>query len=339
MEQIAAPQTAWSTAVGEADWIAASLAPFGQHLVASVVPPVFQGYARVLHPAHYAMAKGTRTVRWREIAAWSGVPLHPDSQFHSIALPPGPPAGPAPWNQGPERGSLDAADAWALIELLAAHTGTPSSCLFCLWDGWGWDTAMSAALPGEVPIPIPDPVPPEVRQGPRVRLPGRDYLLYTGPIDAALAFAGPTGQMPGLWWPADRAWCVASEVDLCWSYVGGTAALVGELITDPALEALPAVPAHPHSWVEAYIVDHAERTVAGLIGSGKASIETAGGTVRATLRRPGRMGRGGSLRIQSEGRHGVGSRAEHRLTASGGAELAAEITGYLTAALTGLVEG
>jgi hypothetical protein len=196
---------------------------------------------------------------------------------------------------------------------------------------------MSAALPGEVPIPIPDPVPPEVRQGPRVRLQGRDYLLYTGPIDAALAFAGSTGQTPSLWWPADRAWCVVSEVDLCWSYVGGSAALVGELVTDPAIEALPADPWHLHSWVEGYIVEHAQRTVSGLIGTGKASIETAGGTVRATLRQPGR--RSGSLRIQSEGRHVVNSREEHRLTASGEAELAAEITGYLTMALTGLVEG
>jgi hypothetical protein len=339
MEQIAAPQTLWSTAVEEADWIAASLAPFDQHLVASVIPPAFQAYARVLHPAHYAMAKGTRAVRWREIAAWSGVPLHPGSQFHSIALPPTPPAGPAPWNsQGPERGSLDAADAEALVELLAGYTGTPSSCWFCIWDGWGWDTAMSAAVPGEVPIPIPDPVPPEVRQGPRVRLPGRDYLLYTGPIDAALAFAGTPGQTPSLWWPADRAWCVASEVDLLWSYVGGSAALVDELLADPAVEALPASPGHPHSWVEPYVVHIAGQTVAGLTGTGKATIETARGTIRATLRRPGRLGRGGSLRIQSDGASGVSSRSEHRLTASGGAELATEITGHLIAAMIGLAE-
>jgi hypothetical protein len=339
MEQIAAPETLWSAAVEEADWIAASLAPFDQHLVASVIPPVFQAYARVLHPAHYAMAKGTRTVRWREIAAWSGVPLHQDSQFHSIALPPTRPAGPAPWNsQGPERGSLDAADAEALVELLAAYTGTPSSCLFCIWDGWGWDTAMSAALPGEVPIPIPDPVPPEVRQGPRVRLNGRDYLLYTGPIDAALAFAGTPGQTPNLWWPADRAWCVASDVDLLWSYVGSSAALVDDLLAYPAVEALPANPGHRHSWVESFIVDSAEQTMTGLTATGKATIETARGTIRATLRRPGRLGRGGSLRIQSDGVSGVSSKAEHRLTASGDADLATEITGYLIAAMIGLAE-
>ena len=57
------------------------------------------------------------------------------------------PAGPPPWNgQGPERGSLDPADAEAITELLGPHTSAPDRCLFCMWDGWGWDTAMYAAL-------------------------------------------------------------------------------------------------------------------------------------------------------------------------------------------------
>ena len=345
MEHIAEPETLWSAAVEEADWIAASLAPAEQRLVASVVPQGFAAYARLLHPAHYVMAKGARTVRWREIAGWSGVPLHPDSQFHSIALPPQPPRAPAPWNsQGPERGSLDAADAEALVDLLAEHTTTPAACLFCLWDGWGWDTAMYAALPGdaalpeEPQIPLRDPVPAEVRYGPRVRLPGRDYLLYTGPIDAALAFTGPTGQTPNLWWPADRAWCVASEVDLCWTYVGGSVQLIEDLLADPALEALPAVPAHPHSWAEEHVLRSAGQAAADLLATGKAGVQTAGGTVRASLRRPGRLSRAGALRIQSEGHSGVSSRDEHRLAGSGEDELAAEIASYLTAALTGLVE-
>jgi hypothetical protein len=344
MEQIAEPETLWSAAVEEADWIAAGLAPAEQGLVASVVPQGFPAYARLLHPAHYVMAKGARTVRWREIAEWSGVPLHPDSQFHSIALPPQPPSRPAPWNsQGPERGSLDAADAEALVELLAGYTTTPSACLFCLWDGWGWDTAMYAALPGETQIPLQDPVPPEVRYGPRVRLPGRDYLLYTGPIDAALAFTGPTGQTPNLWWPADRAWCVASEVGLCWTYVGGSVPLIEELLADPALEALPTIPGHPHSWTEEHVLWSARQAAADLLASGKASVETAGGAVRATLRHAGGMGRRvggrtGSLRIQSEGHSGVSSRDEYRLAGAGPDELTAEIAGYLTAAITGLVE-
>jgi hypothetical protein len=337
MEQIAPAETRWSTAIEEADWIAACLTPAEDGLVTSVIPQGFAAYARLLHPVRVNLGKGTRTVRWREVARWSGAPLHPDSQFHSIALPLEQ-RGPAPWNgQGPERGSLDLADAETLIDILAMHTATPDSCLFCLWDGWGWDTAMYVALPGEQPMPVPDPVPPEVRYGPRIQLPGRDYLLYTGPVDGALAFAD-SDQTPNLWWPGDRAWCVASDVDLCWSYVGGSAQLIEELIADPRLEAVPAVPGHLRSWVEEFVIHSAERAAADLVTVGKAAIETGRGAIRASLRGPGRLGRSGSLRIQSDHAGGVGSRSEHRLAASGDDELAAEISGYLARALTGLVE-
>ena len=339
MEQIAPAATQWSAAVGEAGWIAASLAPFEDGLVGSVIPRGYPAYARVLHPVRTAMGRGSRPVRWAEVARWSGVPLHPDSQFHSVALPPGRPAGPPPWNgQGPERGSLDLADAETLIEPLREHTGSPDDCLFCMWDGWGWDTAMYVALPGEPLIPLPDPVPPEVRYGPRVRLPGRDYLLYTGPVDAALAFAGSPGQTPNLWWPADRAWCVASEIDLCSTYIGGSAELIAELLDEPRLEAVPAVTEHLHSWAEEHVVLLSERSAADLVRTGKATIDTACGTIRAALRGAGKPGKTGTLRIQSEGRGLGGSRAEHRLAATGEPELVAEVTGLLTAALIGLAE-
>jgi hypothetical protein len=339
VEQIAPAATRWSDAVEEAGWIAAALAPFEERLVGSVIPRGYPAYARLLHPVRAALGKGSRPVRWAEIAEWSGVALHPDSQFHSVALPPSSPPRPAPWNgQGPERGSLDLADAETLVELLREHTSTPASCLFCMWDGWGWDTAMYVALPGEQPMPVPDPVPPEVRYGPRVRLPGRDYLLYTGPADAALAFAGSPGQTPNLWWPANRAWCVASEIDLSWTYVGGSAELIDELLDEPRLEALPAVTEHLHSWTEDYIIYLAERCTADLLASGKSSIETAAGTIRAQLRGPGKHGRAGSLRIHGEPRGMPGSRAEYRLAGSGQADLTGEITGYLTAAIAALVE-
>jgi hypothetical protein len=39
---------------------------------------------------------------------------------------------------------------------------------------------------------------------------------------------------------SDRAWCVASEIDLPYSYVGGPQALIDAILADPAIEALPA---------------------------------------------------------------------------------------------------
>jgi hypothetical protein len=77
--------------------------------------------------------------------------------------------------------------------------------------------------------------------GPRVRLPGRSLALHRGPIEAAAAFCRPPAfQSPSLWWPADRAWCVASDIDLPSTHLGGTRALVEEVLRDGRLEAVPA---------------------------------------------------------------------------------------------------
>lgn len=77
---------------------------------------------------------------------------------------------------------------------------------------------------------------------PKVELPGRSYLLYQGPIEGALAFSAPSFQTPNLWWPADHSWCVASEIDLDWTYVGGATALIQDLLHNRSLEAVPVEP-------------------------------------------------------------------------------------------------
>ena len=44
---------------------------------------------------------------------------------------------------------------------------------------------------------------------------------------------------PNLWWPDDHAWCVASEIDLAYTYVGGSRKLIEQVLELPALESLP----------------------------------------------------------------------------------------------------
>ncbi len=41
-----------------------------------------------------------------------------------------------------------------------------------------------------------------------------------------------------MWWPDDRAWCVASEVDFHSTYVGGSRRLIDGLLGDERIEAL-----------------------------------------------------------------------------------------------------
>jgi len=72
-----------------------------------VVPVGFDAYARVLHPAEEPGWVSDRLVRWAQVAAWSGMSLRRDAQFHPIALPPARPDREAPWSsQGPREGSL-----------------------------------------------------------------------------------------------------------------------------------------------------------------------------------------------------------------------------------------
>ena len=86
------------------------------------------------------------------------------------------------------------------LATLSTYTATPASGYAAIWEGWG----------GE---PLP--------QAPRVDVPHRAMLLFTGPVEVlrdapALAWYGSAAghyQAPHLVWPEDQAWCLACEVD------------------------------------------------------------------------------------------------------------------------------
>jgi hypothetical protein len=240
-----------SADVTAADWLGPRLRRFGS-AVAAVVPDGFPAYVRILHPAR---GPDDRPVRWAEVAAWSGRTMHRLLQFHAIARPsPAARTDPAPWNgEPPPEGNLPAELLHILCVTLTEHTSTPESCWFCLWDGYGWlHGSPSVAIMGRRgSIPVPPAFPAEVLDGPRVRLPGRDYILFAGPLAAApeLGWASPLGsflpQSPNLFWPHDHAWCVASEIDLFCTLVAGSEALAQALVGDPRLEAWRVQPADP----------------------------------------------------------------------------------------------
>jgi hypothetical protein len=336
--------------VRQADWIGERLAPFGSGVVTSVMPGGFAAYARVLHPAEDPYT-GDRLVRWAAVSAWSGTPLRSDSQFHSVALPPARPASPAPWSgQGPRRGTMYPPDEQALAELLRTGTTTPGRCWFCVWDGYGWDnvqmmTATQREAAGQLRPPrealstLPDPIPAAVREGPRVRLPARDYLLYRGPVEAAVATVGLAGdeQTANLWWPEDRAWCVATEIDLPWTYVGGAAALIERVLSDGRIEALPAGPEDNVGGVEDWVGNWAAQATTDLLAAGTAVVTTSRGTMRAWLIRP--AGRStGALRTQWEGDNGVSGSGSRTLHGRSEQDVREEVRASLIRDIIGLVE-
>jgi hypothetical protein len=161
-------------------------------------------------------------------------------------------------------GDLEPESLAALLDVLSRHTAEPEWCWFCLWDGHGWITGAvvtstftrqaadaatapqvvheAASAPSHAPPDHERPMPIDLSDHARVELPGRTYLLYAGPLDAALELGfwpSPTWffpQSPNIFWPADLSWCVATEIDLSCTYVGGTRALIDELAADERLE-------------------------------------------------------------------------------------------------------
>lgn len=88
------------------------------------------------------------------------------------------------------------------LEVLASCTATPSQTYVALWEGW---------------VTPPPPAP----AAPSVPIPNREMLLFTGPVRALrdapsvlwYGTADRSAVEPHLVWPADRAWCLACEVD------------------------------------------------------------------------------------------------------------------------------
>jgi hypothetical protein len=82
----------------------------------------------------------------------------------------------------------------------------------------------------------------------RVHLPGRDYALLAGPLPAALQIGWWhtadwfEPHSPNLFWPADHAWCVASEIDSDSTLLGGSRELIDAILQTPTFDSWPVQP-------------------------------------------------------------------------------------------------
>lgn len=240
-----------------AGWIAEGLHGFAVD-VGSIVPAEFEAYARVFHPGWAGGPEG-RPVRWAEIAASTGRTFHEGAQWPHVACtsevddndlqhpPPG-----VPWTSSPEEGSLDRAVVERLVGLLRPHTSTAESCWFAFWDGWGVPFTLRPVKKGLFTRkPAGEQAPEDAGQkallerwdAPKFSIPGRDLLLFSGSLhDAMESFYEPMGapsfQTAYFWWPDDRAWFVATEIDFDSTYIGGSRACIDALVRDDLLEAL-----------------------------------------------------------------------------------------------------
>ncbi|HET7482883.1 MAG TPA: hypothetical protein VFK89_08490 [Actinomycetota bacterium] len=237
-----------------ADWVVNAIHPFAQD-VGSVIPDTFQAYLRVLHPAEKRDGSSSTPVTWRQIAEANGKQFHPEMQFEFL-VPDDCFDGALNcrrsqeglWDEPPELGEIPGDIARALAELLRGFTGTPESCYFAYWEGWGDPVESVATKIGETP---PEPAPLDFAGSPRAErdraakflIPGRGFYLYEGAItEATTSWMGDLGNRPSLWWPADRSWCVATEIDFVCTYVAGPEGIAEALVNDPRIEAVPTAP-------------------------------------------------------------------------------------------------
>lgn len=145
----------------------------------------------------------------------------------------------------------------AIVEVARRHTSTPERAWLAIWEGHGF-TSWSAHVAWRDP-PV-DEAEGLARDAERERVadesrrekariaaalgeiaafdaPERRYYLLTGPVDAVLELRHPVGtgapndwHHPDLWWPDDRRWFVATDVDVWSLYVAGDEAFVGEVM-------------------------------------------------------------------------------------------------------------
>lgn len=212
------------TDLSPAAWLSDALRSAPRGTVAALVPADFPAHARVLHPAVRYDGDDDVDVRWDEVAASNRTAAHRLMQWPGITGSwdyVGEDDQPGLWNDTPAPGHLPAHVAGALATLLTAHTGTPDRCFFGVCDE-------------------------ERAEGPHLVLPSCELLLVSGPITLAAANVAPEPQeqSPALWWPADRAWCVATDPELMSTYVAGPAGLVDALLAS-RLEVHPARPGDP----------------------------------------------------------------------------------------------
>ncbi|MGO2539685.1 MAG: hypothetical protein ACTH8J_00925 [Specibacter sp.] len=204
--------------------------------VATTVPDTFEAHARIFHPVG---GHGEPGLRWADVARAKGTRMHPEAQFHRLARTElyahvdidG------VSQTRPSNGELDQGQLVALADVLGAHTAEHQDIFQAVWGGWG------GFEPGRGSIPTGPATKLTVAKG------LREYWVFRGTVEELARppwfdeEAGRNAQPPNLAWPADRSWCLATEIDFDSTLVGGTAELIAAVVHSLDLEALEVTPA------------------------------------------------------------------------------------------------
>lgn len=196
------------------EWITDAIHPF-EYDVASLVPPVFEAYARVFHPAYEIhMPEPHYPVSWTAVARANDRVAHAAMEWGSLVgswrlrdqL--------GVWGEPPDTGRLPVPTTERLSRILKQHSRTDRVC-YALWNGYGME--------------VPD--------SDLIELLNRPMDVVSGTIEDAAQPFGIPGRTANLWWASDRQWCVATDIDLMTTYVGGSAHCIRAIVNSDTLEA------------------------------------------------------------------------------------------------------
>lgn len=200
-----------------ADWWLQQLLPWGRQgiSVGAFVPSSFPSVCQVLHPWR---GQGRQRTSWRRLAAHHGFASVPalDQTRDEFSIPAAHDAG-----LSASPGELDQTTAAALVDVLSEATTTPDDVFVAVWEGWG-DVPLQR-FPGAA----------------RLDTQARGHFLLRGPLRGVLTSVAASRHdrsAAGLWWPADRAWFVSTEIDFEWTFVAGNGELMDRLTDDDRLE-------------------------------------------------------------------------------------------------------
>jgi hypothetical protein len=238
-----------------AAWIIAAVRDF-DFTVGSIVPPVFDAYARIFHPPSRGRYGQESPVRWADVAKANRRQMHPAAEWGSITGSWAFQAQPGIWDAPPSTGGLPRQLASLLAAILSAHTSDRDQGAFGIWEGWGLGNPIFSFKKG-----TPDTEMQRARaayyteqatwrglldSAATFELPQRRMHLLRGPVaaieDLYEPYAGPSSlclrNPPSMWWPGDRRWCVGTDIDLMTTYVGGSTAAIDALLAEERLEVL-----------------------------------------------------------------------------------------------------
>ena len=195
-------------------WIVDRLSRPGRDrvVVSDVVPEGFPRYVRLLHPCPEKPAW-----RWADVARARGFTAHPLMQWDALQTPDGSAGG----LEAPAVGTIPHEIAAILTGVLSHHTSS-KECNLAVWSGF-------AELPeGTVT---------------NLALPDRSYVLLRAPIALAAGplwtfedGAYPVTQTANMWWPDDRSWVVATDIDFTFTLIGASSGCAHELVSHGVLE-------------------------------------------------------------------------------------------------------